>query len=750
MRKVYFSNSGIITVWMISFITLVIFSVFTMLLGYSIVEKRLNKQMEQINEIFMEERISHIDNYINNIVSGLFNVTKLDGFDDMMRFDEQSESEKRYTVSRFSRSVSLVEIGDLESALRFVYMPDDDCIVGNGIIRSPYEYFEINGFNGSYEQWKNNVLDGNEGNILYYDKYNEQLYFKTWYTREKGSRVMISFVISKADFIKNLKTVPEIDFVISGMDNEQILSVTDKDYSDLIKEMDFTSRTSVKFTDDYIISCRKGVGVDWNYLCVYDTNAYINMFRRAKTAICCLGVVVMILGGLIGYYFTKKNNRFIFKLAGILNVHEYKNEYEAVYNAVDKIITESSKNKKALYMHSKQKHNEILKGLVCSRELPSNIDVQLKQNSIIFEHEYFCVAEIGIAQYSSIFFDETTDNDEAMNLSKYIISNVYGDLQSETVKIYPTDIDEAKIVLVINCACDDEDNKSDIKQFLSFGAAFIEEHFNISLTIVMSKIMSGKNNINKCYDNILYFKGYTDVIRGDVLDCSEFEKNNATTLYSYSQSDEQKLIADIKRGNADKIADDINKLFQLNAAKNTSPKFMKMLAMNIFDLLIRTANIEEINTDNLVRTIDETYETIEGFQTVHTVEMSLCNLAGMICNRINDSKGQYKRSITEEIKKYIDINYINPELNANYISNLFNMKASFLSNLFKEQEGIGLLDYITITRVNAAKELLKTTDYKMSVIYEKTGFTSERTFFRVFERYVGMSPGKFKRELNRS
>lgn len=746
-RKKYSLNSNVIVIWMTSFVLLLLFSVSIFLLSYISVEKRLNKQMKQMNEAFMEERIGYIDNYINNIMNGLFNITKLDGFEDMLWFDTKNETEKKYAISKFSQKMKSLEIVDLELASYFVYIPDEDLIIGNGVIRNSQEYFEISNLNGSYENWKKDVLDENAKNMICYDSDNGLVYFKAWNSVVGNRHIMTSIVIPKADFIKNFKATSEMDFVISGINNSQILSITDKDYSDLIKNLDFKSWISTKFFDNQIISYQKGISADWNYLCVYDTRVYTGVFKTTRIIALCFGAAIMLLGILMGYYFTRKNNKFIFKLVDILNVRKYPNEYEAVYEAVNKIIADANKNSDILYTQNKNIRNELLEKLLLNKVLPTGIDAQMNQTRLIFEHEYFCVAEIGMERYFNIFFEDNPNKEEALSLSKYIIDNVYGDLHNKDIKIYPVDVGGTKIVLVINCTYKNEEDKFNIKQTLNFGAAFIEENFNISLTIALSEIMKGKSNIHKCYESVLWAKDYIMCDYNDILDCGEIKESKTYIYYSYSQNDEQLLIADIKRGDRDKVANDISKIFKRNIAKKTAPKFMKILAINIFDLIIRMVNIEKVNADNFSETVNETYKMIENFESVRAVEESLCTFAGTVCCLINTDEQQYKRSVIEEIKKYIDKNYTDQALNVNYIANYFNLKPSFLSTLFKTQEEVGVLEYITMKRINAAKHLLKTTDYTMSVVWEKVGFTSERTFFRTFEKYVGTSPGKFKREL---
>ena len=50
------------------------------------------------------------------------------------------------------------------------------------------------------------------------------------------------------------------------------------------------------------------------------------------------------------------------------------------------------------------------------------------------------------------------------------------------------------------------------------------------------------------------------------------------------------------------------------------------------------------------------------------------------------------------------------------------------------------MEYITGVRINAAKRMLKNTDDIMINIAEKSGFQSERAFFWLFEKYVGIPP----------
>lgn len=93
-------------------------------------------------------------------------------------------------------------------------------------------------------------------------------------------------------------------------------------------------------------------------------------------------------------------------------------------------------------------------------------------------------------------------------------------------------------------------------------------------------------------------------------------------------------------------------------------------------------------------------------------------------------------------------NYYNDfDLNVAMISNHFNGTSSYLSSTFKKNMNMGLLEYITTVRLSKAKSLIVNTDDTFETISAKVGISNVRTFFRLFQKYVGMSPGKY-RETN--
>lgn len=117
-----------------------------------------------------------------------------------------------------------------------------------------------------------------------------------------------------------------------------------------------------------------------------------------------------------------------------------------------------------------------------------------------------------------------------------------------------------------------------------------------------------------------------------------------------------------------------------------------------------------------------------------------CNLiAGEVISKRNSNS-----SLAKDVKSYIDTHYME-HLSLGGLSNLFHVNASYLSVLFKKENGIGISRYIRTVRLDYAKQLLAATDYKLADIGEKVGLPNYVHFSKIFKSYTGVSPSEYRR-----
>ncbi|MBR5308623.1 MAG: AraC family transcriptional regulator [Clostridia bacterium] len=72
------------------------------------------------------------------------------------------------------------------------------------------------------------------------------------------------------------------------------------------------------------------------------------------------------------------------------------------------------------------------------------------------------------------------------------------------------------------------------------------------------------------------------------------------------------------------------------------------------------------------------------------------------------------------------------------------LSKSRFEHVFKEHMGTTPMDYLFRIRIEAAKNLLESTELRISRIAEEVGFADANYFARVFKKYTGDSPAKYR------
>jgi YesN/AraC family two-component response regulator len=108
----------------------------------------------------------------------------------------------------------------------------------------------------------------------------------------------------------------------------------------------------------------------------------------------------------------------------------------------------------------------------------------------------------------------------------------------------------------------------------------------------------------------------------------------------------------------------------------------------------------------------------------------------------------YTKSGHSHAKMQTALDYINKNFSKNItleeMAELFHISASRFRHLFKESVHMGFKEYITFIRLTEAKKLLLTTDMNITDIAVQSGYTNIHQFYKVFYKYVYISPAEYR------
>ena len=106
----------------------------------------------------------------------------------------------------------------------------------------------------------------------------------------------------------------------------------------------------------------------------------------------------------------------------------------------------------------------------------------------------------------------------------------------------------------------------------------------------------------------------------------------------------------------------------------------------------------------------------------------------------------HRAQLVAQVQQYIQEN-LAERLSLNDVAAVFNFSPNYLSQLFAQNSESGFVEFVTATRIAAAKTLMATTELKIYEISDKVGFESAFYFSKVFKKLEGVSPREYMQKV---
>lgn len=233
------------------------------------------------------------------------------------------------------------------------------------------------------------------------------------------------------------------------------------------------------------------------------------------------------------------------------------------------------------------------------------------------------------------------------------------------------------------------------------------------------------------------------ILRSEELDkgiAGEEQEFNIKTIDA-NQIDRQKIRDFLKRGNIEETCYFVEEFFKgMNNSALLSNIFRQYIVMDCYFCV--TGFLEEIQVSKEeIEAIDFEAGVLQNKDD--TIKYIICLIQKALELRERFSSNRYG-DIIERVKKYIDENYAEEELSLNVAAAQVNFSPNHLSTIFSQETGQSFIKYLTDYRMNIAKELLRCTSKRSSVISLEVGYKDPHYFSYLFKKTQGMTPTQYR------
>ena len=159
--------------------------------------------------------------------------------------------------------------------------------------------------------------------------------------------------------------------------------------------------------------------------------------------------------------------------------------------------------------------------------------------------------------------------------------------------------------------------------------------------------------------------------------------------------------------------------------------------------IISVPLISETSQDRRVRELADRVMALNVWSSSSEKQLLDCYLRELLVLLNANKQAGVSRNLGV-ILQYIE-NHYSKDLSLSLLSREFGFSCSYIARLFKNELNTGSSDYINRVRIGAACDLLANSDLRISEISERTGFSEQYYFSRIFRQFCGVTPTEFRK-----
>ena len=146
---------------------------------------------------------------------------------------------------------------------------------------------------------------------------------------------------------------------------------------------------------------------------------------------------------------------------------------------------------------------------------------------------------------------------------------------------------------------------------------------------------------------------------------------------------------------------------------------------------------------------DQALRRLSQIKTVTEIPALVSEAALRLCEMVRETKRQDTGNVHVEKAKHYLTDHLTQEIRTDDIAEAVGLSPYHLSRLFKTHTGLTLREYLTRERIEAAKQLLATSDRTIPQIASLLRFCDQSYFTMVFRRQTGQTPGEYRNKYIR-
>lgn len=764
--------------WLLSYLTILLLPILLSIFVYIASNRTLENEIHQANNALLNQVRESMDNSFQTMERLNIELTWNVEMQSLLYSNKylKSPNDYNYDLYKISQDMKLYKTAYSQVDYFYTYLANTNMVILPSMVREGGFTYNLLHESPDFTaaDWKNIVTRPDFKGFLPVNRINEDrkpnkaVAYVSTYPTTNGEAVATNVIM--IDQSRILGSIQNVELFNKGhvlilnerneplVTNSGVVLTEDFPYKQMSESSGFFyyEHGGEKFEVWYMQSSRSGL----KYISMIPSRLYWEKAQYVRNLTFLSILISLIGGGLLTTFFLRRNynpvRRLVQSFSGKspIRMGEGVNEFRFIQQAIDNTLSQMEQQRHLLRSHFIAR---LLKGRLDS-QIP--ITESLAAFQMRFDSKRFAVLLFHV-EPTGLFYEriEGMDPEEKRKLLSFIVTNVVEEFAAERNRGYVAEVNETLVCLVNLSGEDDEASRADLYHIAQASQQFLMKHYHLHLTVAISAIHTTYAGITRAYSDALDALEYKLVMgSNEILSYEDIHRktNDAEVGYYYPLQVEQQLINFVKTGDYERAKLTLDEIIAHNFQRSpVSVAFARCLMLNLVSTLIKTiSEIGNLQESFLVQN-PKRIAKLTACETIHDMQIQMSELLKQVCDytaakRLQNLQQSRKHALDERmvrVTEYIEANYKDPNLNISTIGNEFELKATYLSKMFKDYTGEGLLDYINKTRIEKAKQLIAERGKNIGDVADCVGFNDVNAFIRTFKKYEGITPGKFKETI---
>ena len=220
--------------------------------------------------------------------------------------------------------------------------------------------------------------------------------------------------------------------------------------------------------------------------------------------------------------------------------------------------------------------------------------------------------------------------------------------------------------------------------------------------------------------------------------------SNVTDILPQAQKLTTSISQSLALGSRELLDARINDLLFFLKNTHMSPFVFRMIYNSVINTLAHT-HASEMSSGANAREFYDIF-SLSSCQSIDDLDDMLRRLCDLLLSGVENVEEKAKEEDEiDQVVRYMEEHFNTPEISMTAIADSFELSTTRFSLSFKERKGMPPLEYLTLLRVEHAKDLLASTDMTIRDISIQVGYYDSGSFIRRFKQVTGETPLQYRR-----